>query len=114
MRKIAFNHTSINRSILLFSGLCISSMLSLRGFSQLKFHKQQVAAESSESVNVFDVNNDGKPDIVSGAFWYESPEFITKHLMGHRERTGPTAEYWDDFATIPIDVGPYIFFNEGK
>ena len=94
----------MNRYILFFSGLCISSMLSIQGFSQLRFHKQMIAAESFESVNVFDVNNDGKPDIVSGAFWYEGPEFITKHFIGHFERTGPTGEYWDDFTTIPVDV----------
>lgn len=94
----------MNRYILIFPGLCFISLLSFPGFSQLRFHKQMIAAESFESVNVFDVNNDGKPDIVSGAFWYEGPEFITKHFIGHVERTGPTGEYWDDFATIPLDV----------
>lgn len=63
-----------------------------------------IAAESFESVNVFDVNNDGKPDIVSGAFWYEGPEFTKRHFIGTIVRTGLTGEYWDDFATIPLDV----------
>ena len=94
----------MNKYILIFSGLCFISLASIQCFCQLRFHKQMIAAESFESVNVFDVNNDGKPDIVSGAFWYEGPEFITRHFIGHVERTGPTGEYWDDFATIPIDV----------
>ena len=95
----------MNKYILIFS--CILDVILLSpfsGISQIKFRKQMIAAESFESVNVFDVNNDGKPDIVSGAFWYEGPEFITKHYIGHVERSGPTGEYWDDFATIPIDV----------
>ena len=62
-----------------------------------------IAAESFESVNVFDVNNDGKPDIVSGAYWYEGPDFIDRHFIGKLNRTGDGG-YWDDFATIPMDV----------
>jgi len=95
----------MNKYILFFSViLCFTFGTSLHAFSQVKFHKQMIAAESFESVNVFDVNNDGKLDIVSGAFWYEGPAFITKHFIGNVSRTGPTGEYWDDFATIPIDV----------
>ena len=62
-----------------------------------------IAAESFESVGVFDVNNDGKPDIVSGAYWYEGPDFINRHFIGKVNRTG-NGGYWDDFATIPLDV----------
>ena len=43
----------------------------------LKFTKLQVSAESYESVAVFDVNNDKIPDLVSGAFWYEGPAFLS-------------------------------------
>lgn len=74
------------------------------GMAQISFRKQLIASESFESVNAFDVNNDGKTDIVSGAFWYEGPDFITRHFIGNIERTGPTGEYWADFATIPLDV----------
>ena len=41
----------------------------------LKFIKKQIASESFEFVDVFDVNNDKILDIVSGAFWYEGPGF---------------------------------------
>lgn len=67
----------------------------------LRFVKQQVASESFESVAVFDVNNDQVPDIVSGGFWYEGPDFTTRHAVGSAQRYG---EYWDDFSTIPMDV----------
>jgi len=60
-----------------------------------------IAAESFESVGVFDVNNDRLPDLVSGAFWYEAPGFIRRHYIGQPKRFG---EYYDDFATIPMDV----------
>lgn len=67
----------------------------------LKFIKKQVAAESFESVGVFDVNNDKIPDIVSGAFWYEGPDYWKRNYIGPVKRVG---EYWDDFSTIPLDV----------
>jgi len=67
----------------------------------LKFIKQQVSAESYESVAVFDVNNDKIPDLVSGAFWYEGPAFFKRHYIGPVKQFG---EYWDDFSTIPFDV----------
>jgi hypothetical protein len=67
----------------------------------LKFVPRQVAAESYESVAVFDVNNDKIPDLVSGAFWYEGPAYFTRHYIGPVKQFG---EYWDDFSTIPFDV----------
>jgi hypothetical protein len=67
----------------------------------LKWTRRLIAAESYESAGVFDVNGDGHPDIVSGAFWYEGPEFKTRHVIGNVARFG---EYYDDFSTIPLDV----------
>lgn len=67
----------------------------------LRFIKTKIASESYESVGVFDVNNDRIPDIVSGAFWYEGPDYIDRHSIISPKRYG---EYWDDFSTIPLDV----------
>ncbi|MDR3711782.1 MAG: VCBS repeat-containing protein [Puia sp.] len=67
----------------------------------LLFKKQKLAGETYESAGVFDVNGDGKPDIVSGAYWYEGPAFTTRHFIGKME---PFGEYWDDFSTIALDV----------
>jgi hypothetical protein len=67
----------------------------------LHFTKMKVSSETYESVGVFDVNGDGHPDIVSGAFWYQGPEFIQRHFIAEVKRVG---EYWDDFLTIPLDV----------
>jgi hypothetical protein len=67
----------------------------------IHFVPQKIASESFESVGVFDVNGDGKPDLVSGSFWYEGPSFVTRHYIADVKRYG---EYWDDFSTIPLDV----------
>lgn len=68
---------------------------------KITFRKRMIAAESFETVGVFDVNNDRKPDLVSGALWYEGPEFTVRHYI-----TTPTRfdEYQNDFSTLPLDV----------
>jgi hypothetical protein len=94
----------MKKNIIVYSCvLFINILVTFNGFSQVKFHKQMIAAESFESVNVFDVNNDGKPDIVSGAYWYEGPDFVNRHYIGKVNRVGDGG-YWNDFATIPLDV----------
>lgn len=67
----------------------------------VKFKKVLISAEGYESASVFDVNNDGVPDIVSGGFWYQGPDFYLRHPIGDVMRAG---EYWDDFSTIPMDI----------
>ncbi len=67
----------------------------------LRFEKKKIASESYETVGVFDVNNDAVLDIVSGAYWYEGPQYVKRHYIGSAKRYG---EYYDDFSTIPLDV----------
>jgi len=67
----------------------------------LKFKKVLIAAESFESAAVFDVDNDGVLDIVSGGFWYQGPDFQKRHRIGDVARHD---EYYDDFSTIPLDI----------
>jgi len=64
----------------------------------LRFAKQLIADERYESAGVFDVNNDGVLDIVSGAYWYPGPRFDRKCKIGAVRAEG---EYYDDFSTIP-------------
>jgi len=67
----------------------------------LRFQKVMISDERYESAAVFDVNNDGVPDIVSGAYWYPGPNFDRKCKIGEVKAYG---EYFDDFSTIPMDV----------
>lgn len=89
--------------------LCLGYALSVSGqepiqqqaVGPLHFTKMKVSSETYESVGVLDVNGDDHPDLVSGAFWYEGPEFIQRHFIHEVKRV---QEYWDDFSTIPLDV----------
>ncbi len=67
----------------------------------VRFRKQFISEERYESAAVFDVNGDGVPDIVSGAFWYEGPDFTKRHFIGE---VMPFQEYYDDFSTIALDI----------
>jgi hypothetical protein len=60
-----------------------------------------VADERYDSAAVFDVDNDGFLDIVSGAFWYPGPDFSRKCFIG---KVAASGEIFDHLATIPIDV----------
>jgi hypothetical protein len=66
-----------------------------------RFQKILIADERYESCGVFDVNNDGVLDIVSGAYWYPGPHFDRKCKIGEVKAIG---EYYDDFSTIPLDI----------
>jgi len=68
----------------------------------LKFRKVQISSETFESANVFDVDGDGVPDIVSGGFWYKGPEFRQKNLIADDLRR--YSDYYDDFSTIAMDI----------
>lgn len=86
------------------------AVLSLVGFAdqptgklpkEPTFRRYFVAAESYESVGVFDVDKNGTLDLVSGDFWYEGPTFHERHLISNERRQ---EQYYDDFSTIPLDV----------
>jgi hypothetical protein len=96
----------MNRNILFFPrlfflGLFLIPLLSFQNVPVVEFREQMIAAESAESVGVFDVNGDGVLDIVSGSYWYEGPSYLKRNFVGSVERVG---EYFDDFSTIPLDV----------
>ncbi len=67
----------------------------------LKWRKTLIALERFESAGVFDVTGDGRFNIVSGAYWYETPDIRTRHPIGE---VLAVDEYYDDFSTIPMDV----------
>jgi len=66
-----------------------------------RFRKHFVSYEPYESAGFIDVTGNGVLDIVSGAWWYEGPDFVNKYPIGELKQYG---EYYDDFSTIPMDV----------
>ena len=67
----------------------------------VKWKKHLISHDRYESAGVFDVNGDGKPNIVSGAYWYEKPDITTQHPIGEVQAID---EWYDDFSTIPMDI----------
>jgi FG-GAP-like repeat/FG-GAP repeat len=53
-----------------------------------------------EAAAVFDVDNDGKLDIVAGGSWYQAPDW-KPHPVRAVARVG---SYYNDFATLPLDA----------
>ena len=53
-----------------------------------------------EAASVFDVDNDGKLDIVAGGTWYQAPDWKRYHVRD----VARVGTYYNDFATLPLDV----------
>ena len=59
-----------------FLAVCLTQIAFSASAEDLKFRKHDVNDQSEfEAASAFDVDNDGDLDIVSGAFWYEAPEW---------------------------------------
>lgn len=67
----------------------------------LQWHKVWISDERYESAAVCDVDGDGHLDIISGAYWYQGPDFRRKHIIGTIAQFG---EYYDDFSTVLLDI----------
>ncbi|MFC5452434.1 FG-GAP repeat domain-containing protein [Paenibacillus aestuarii] len=70
------------------------------------FKKRKLDDTPYEACAVFDVNNDGIPDIVSGAYWYEGPDYVKRHKICDVAgvEAGKVGYYHDDFSDYPLDV----------
>ena len=67
----------------------------------LEFERQRIGTGTYEAAAVFDVDGDGKLDIVSGEYWHPGPDFTAAHkITGIRE----VDTYYDDFSNYPMDV----------
>jgi hypothetical protein len=66
----------------------------------LAFRIRMIDPGFNETVAVADLNNDGKPDIISGESWYEAPDW-TKHSL---RAIDATINYIDNFSDLPVDV----------
>lgn len=68
---------------------------------ELQFDRQKISDTTFEAAAAFDINKDGKLDIVSGEFWYPGPDFKEKHKIC---LILPSGDYFDDFSDFPMDV----------
>lgn len=83
-------------------GLVAAWGLSLSGFgAELQFEKQRIGTGTYEAGAIFDVNNDGVKDIVSGEYWHPGPDYTESHKI---DDILEQATYYDDFANYPMDV----------
>ncbi len=80
-------------------------------FRRIEWEKTKLDDGAFESAGVFDVDNDGIPDIVCGGYWYKGPDW-KRHKICNVAAYG---EYYDDFSTIPLDVNGdgYLDFITG-
>jgi len=77
-------------------------LISLTAWAQTepRYLLHHVAQDLSEGVSVFDVDRDGKLDVVSGAFWYQAPDW---KVYRFRE-VGYTNEYAINCGEFAVDV----------
>ena len=66
----------------------------------IPFQVRMIDPGANETAAVADLNNDGRPDIISGENWYEAPAW-TKHPL---RAIDFNANYIDNFTDIAIDV----------
>ncbi len=69
--------------------------------ASVKFKKRLIDNVKYEVCAVFDVNNDGITDIVSGEYWYQGPDFKKKHKICDITYND---EYYYDFCDYGMDV----------
>src|SRR5262245_10152880 len=86
---------------LIVAALTASFLCAPADAADLSFRRHVLNADSAfPSCAVFDVNHDGKFDVVSGGFWYEAPTW-QKRFVRDVEMIGGR---YDDYSNLPLDV----------
>jgi hypothetical protein len=75
------------------------------GIEQPVFTVHRLGTDHSEAITTLDMNGDGRPDILSGAYWYENPGPQGGEWKRHQYReAGYLGEYVSDLGEWTIDV----------
>lgn len=74
------------------------------GGPERRFVKHVLSKEFvSEGVAIADVNRDGKPDILAGAYWFEGPGWV-KHELAPAKHYDPLTQFSNSFLDFSLDV----------
>jgi hypothetical protein len=69
------------------------------------FLSHRLGSDHAEAVAIMDMNGDGRPDITSGAYWYENPGAAGGEWKRHKFREAEiVGDYVEDCAEFAIDV----------
>ncbi len=75
------------------------------GVPQVTFFVHRLGTDHAEGVTTLDMNGDGRPDILSGAYWYENPGPNGGQWTRHQYReVGTVGEFVSDCGEWAIDV----------
>src|SRR3954447_10757727 len=78
------------------------------GIAQLSFFSHRLGTDHAEGISTMDMNNDGRPDLLSGSYWYENPGPAGGSWKRHQYRT---VEYLsaDSSTEFVSDCGEWVF-----
>src|SRR2546430_886314 len=72
---------------------------------QVTFLAHRLGTDHAEGVTTLDMNGDGRPDLLSGAYWYENPGPTGGEWKRHQYRTvGILGEFVSDCGEWTFDV----------
>jgi hypothetical protein len=75
------------------------------GVEQLTYFVHRLGTDHAEGITTLDMNGDGLPDILSGAYWYENPGPKGGEWTRHQYReAGVMGEFVSDCGEWTIDV----------
>jgi hypothetical protein len=75
------------------------------GVDQLRFFVHRLGTDHAEGITTLDMNGDGRPDILSGAYWYENPGPNGGEWKRHQYRpAGTLGEFVSDCGEWTVDV----------
>jgi hypothetical protein len=75
------------------------------GVPQVTFFVHRLGSDHAEGITTLDMNGDGRPDILSGAYWYENPGMNGGQWRRHQYRTvGILGEFVSDCGEWTVDV----------
>lgn len=75
------------------------------GVPQVTFFSHRLGTDHAEGISIIDMNGDDRPDILSGAYWYENPGPAGGEWKSHQYRTVEiTGEFVSDCGEWAVDV----------